>query len=95
MKPLQVYLDEAEFARLDEWAQQRGWTKSQAIRAAVRALTRPPDEDPVLAMSGMIHDDLPPDCSAQLDRYLQATFVAESSPAYAKRVRRPRAGPRR
>ncbi|MEO8604091.1 MAG: CopG family transcriptional regulator [bacterium] len=96
MKPLQVYLDEGEFERLDVWAQARGWTKSQAIRAAVRALTRVPDEDPVLAISGMIHDTLPPDCSAQLDRYLQATFVAEPAPPpYAQRRRRPRTGSRR
>jgi hypothetical protein len=95
MKPLQVYLAESEFERLDAWARQRGWTKSQAIRAAVRALTRPPGEDPLLAMSGMIHDELPADCSQQLDRYLQGTFVAESSPTDAKRLRRPRARSRR
>src|SRR5437763_699692 len=39
-KPLQVYLEERELARLAAWARARGWTKSQAIRAAVRALTR-------------------------------------------------------
>jgi hypothetical protein len=44
-KPLQVYLDEADLERLDAFARERGWTKSQAIRAAIRALTRPPAED--------------------------------------------------
>jgi hypothetical protein len=91
MKPLQVYLDEAELARLDDWARQRGWTKSQAIRAAVRALTRPADTDPVLAISGMIQDGLPPDSAAQFDRHLQATFVAEAPAKYhARRRARPR-----
>src|SRR5438876_53599 len=39
-RPLQVYLDERDLARLEAWARARGWTKSRAIRAAVRALTR-------------------------------------------------------
>lgn len=86
MKPLQVYLDEAEMARLEAWAAARGWTKSQAIRAAVRALTRQEESDPLLAVSGMLHDELPADCSAAFDRYLQATFVAE--PAVPYRTRR-------
>jgi hypothetical protein len=50
-RPLQVYLDERDLERLDAWARERGWTKSQAIRAAVRALTRRPAEDPVLELS--------------------------------------------
>ena len=93
MKPLQVYLDEAELARLDAWAAARGWTKSQAIRAAVRALTRQGDADPLLAVSGMVQDTLPPDCGVDFDRYLQATFVAEPAAPYAQRRRaaRPRA----
>lgn len=75
-KPLQVYVDQADFERLEEWAQRRGWTKSQAVRAAVRALTRPEEPDPLLAASGMI-DGLPKDCSEQFDRYLEETFVVE------------------
>lgn len=47
-RPLQVYLDDTDLKRLEAWASQRGWTKSQAIRAAVRALTRAPAEDPIL-----------------------------------------------
>ena len=57
-RPLQVYLDEADLQKLEAWAASRGWTKSQAIRAAVRALTRSPQADPLLAASGMI-DGLP------------------------------------
>jgi hypothetical protein len=64
---LQVYLDEQDLARLEAWARGRGWTKSQAIRAAVRALTRPPDEDPLLELSGDI-DGLPPDLSERFER---------------------------
>ena len=95
MKPLQVYLDEGEMARLDEWARSRGWTKSQAIRAAVRALTRPAETDPLLAISGMIQDGLPADSAEQFDRHLRATFVADPPAPYAKRRTSPRARPRR
>jgi Ribbon-helix-helix protein, copG family len=93
-RPLQVYLDEAELERLEAWARNRGWTKSQAIRAAVRALTRPSGEDALLAASGMI-DGLPPDCSQQFDRYLTETFVAEKPAPYRARRRRARSVVRR
>jgi N-acyl-D-aspartate/D-glutamate deacylase len=88
-KPLQVYLDAADLARLEAWSRERGWTKSQTIRAAVRALTRAPAADGLAAMEGMV-EGLPSDLSLQLDRYLDATFVAESSPQYggARRGRR-------
>ncbi len=85
-RPLQVYLDEADLERLDAWSRARGWTKSQAVRAAVRALTRPPAGDPLIEASGMI-DGLPKDCSAQFDRYLEATFVAERPAPYRRRVK--------
>jgi hypothetical protein len=92
-RPLQVYLDEADLEKLEVWAKSRGWTKSQAIRAAVRALTRSPHADPLLAASGMI-DGLPRDCSERFDRYLTETFVAETSATYRRR-RRPRSSVRR
>lgn len=76
-RPLQVYLDEADLDRLDAWARDRGWTKSQAIRAAVRALTRKPVDDPLLDLSGDI-DGLPANLSATFQRYLDETFVAEA-----------------
>jgi hypothetical protein len=86
-KPLQVYLDAHDLDRLDAWARARGWTTSQAIRAAVRALTRRPGNDPVLDLSGDI-DGLPADVSEQFDRHLDSTFVAESPAPH--RVRRSR-----
>ena len=86
-RPLQVYLDEKDLAQLDAWARNRGWTKSQAIRAAVRALTRRPTDDPLLDLSGDI-DGLPADLSASFDRYLDETFVAESPAPYRARRRR-------
>jgi hypothetical protein len=82
-RPLQVFLEDEEFARLDKWASERGWSKSQAVRAALRALTHVPEEDPILSASGMI-DALPEDLSEHLDRYLQETFVAERKPRYRK-----------
>ncbi|HUI25915.1 MAG TPA: CopG family transcriptional regulator [Candidatus Kryptonia bacterium] len=83
MKPLQVYVDDTELENLDAWARQRGWTKSQAIRAAIHALTRPgKEEDAILELSGMIHDGLPPDASEKFDRYLDHTYVAERAPTY-------------
>lgn len=90
-RPLQVFLDAEEFARLEAWADARGWTKSQAIRAAVRALTREPAGDDILALSGMVHG-LPADVSQSFDRHLEETFVAEQTPRYGARprTRRPR-----
>jgi hypothetical protein len=85
-RPLQVYLEERDLDRLDAWARARGWTKSQAIRAAVRALTRRPAEDPLLDLSGDI-EGLPADLSRHFDRYLAETFVAEPPAAYRARRR--------
>jgi hypothetical protein len=95
-RPLQVYLDDDDLDRLDEWARKRGWTKSQTIRAAVRALIRADVDraDPLLAASGMI-DGLPPDLSATFDAHLSATFVAERAPAYGGETRKSRKRPRR
>lgn len=96
-RPLQVYLDDDDLDRLDEWARKRGWTKSQTIRAAVRALIRADADDradPLLAASGMI-DGLPPDLSARFDEHLSATFVAERAPAYGGKTRSSRQRPRR
>ena len=85
-RPLQVYLDDADLDRLEAWARERGWTKSQAVRAAVRALTRQPAGDPLLQLSGDI-DGLPADLSANFQRYLDETFVAESPAPYRTRRR--------
>ncbi len=87
-RPLQVYLDEKDLDRLDAWARERGWTKSQAIRVAIRALTRRPVEDPLMQLSGSI-DGLPPDVAANFDRYLNETFVAEPRAPYRTRRRPP------
>jgi hypothetical protein len=88
-RPVQVYMDEVELKRLDTWARKRGWTKSQAIRAAVGALVRSDEPDPLLGASGMI-DGLPADCSQRFDQYLEESFVAEKPPSYSRRVGRQR-----
>ncbi len=93
-RPLQVYLDDADLDRLEAWARQRGWTKSQVVRAAIRALTRAPATDPVLELSGDI-DGLPADLSANFDRYLNETFVAEKKSVYRARRRQSRSAVRR
>ena len=85
-RPLQVYLDDRDLEQLDAWARARGWTKSQAIRAAVRALTRRPADDPLLDLSGDI-EGLPPDLSSSFDRYLSQTYVAETRASYRPRDR--------
>jgi hypothetical protein len=85
-RPLQVYLDERDLEELEAWARERGWTKSQAIRAAVRALTRRAAGDPLLELSGDI-DGLPADLSARFDRYLDETYVAEPPAPYRARRR--------
>ncbi len=72
---------------LDAWARKRGWTKSQAVRVAIRAMIRDRDEDPLLKASGMI-EGLPEDLSERIDDYLEETFVAEkAAPTYRKRRR--------
>ena len=86
-RPLQVYLDDKDLERLEAWALERGWTKSQAIRVAVRALTRRPADDPLLGLSGDI-DGLPADLSASFQRYLDETFVAETPAPYRTSRRR-------
>ena len=93
-RPLQIYLDDEDLARLDKWARARGWTKSQAVRTAIRALTRPPSKDPLLELSGDI-DGLPADLSEGFDRYLNATFVAEPLAVYRARRRPARPAIRR
>ena len=72
-RPLQVFLEKDDLERLEKWARARGWTKSQAIRAAVRALTREPAADPLLDLSGDV-DGLPADVSENFNRYLDQTF---------------------
>ncbi len=86
-KPLQVYLDDDDLERLETFARERGWTKSHAIRAAVRALTRESAADPLLDLSGDI-DGLPADLSRDFHRHLNETFVAESRATYNARRRR-------
>jgi hypothetical protein len=95
MKPLQVYVDDADLTRLEDWSRARGMTKSQAVRAAIRALTRGKEEEPLLSLSGMVHDRLPADVSEHFDRYLQETFVAKTATSYPQRGRRPRPRARR
>ena len=88
-KPIQVYLDQMDLERLNDWARKRDWTKSQAIRAAVRALVRSDEDDPLLSASGMI-DGLPADCSQAFDRYLRETCIAEKPVQEGKGARRNR-----
>jgi hypothetical protein len=85
-RPVQVYLEEADLKRLESWSRARGWTKSQTVRLAIRALTQPPADDPILELSGMF-EGLPSDLSENFDRYLDRTYVAEEGTAYRRRRR--------
>ena len=95
MSPFQVYLDDGDRERLQAWSKRRGWTNSDAVRAAIRALvnaSEPVDEDPLLGASGMIRG-LAPDASAAFDRYLAETFIAQkitTTPRHKKAGRSPR-----
>jgi hypothetical protein len=71
---LRVYLEDAELERLESWSRERGWTKSQAVRAALGAFMRI-GSDPVLGLSGIVAR-LPPNASENLDSYLEEGFVA-------------------
>lgn len=94
-KPLQVYLDDEDFDRLDAFAASRGWSKSQTVRVAIRALTKPEEEDPLLALSGII-DGLPSDLAENMDRYLDdPCFVGERVPQHHRTKRRAAARLRR
>lgn len=87
---LQVYLDDSEFRALAAWTKRRGWTLSQAVRIALKALTGAGTEaNPLLAASGMI-EGLPEDLSQRVDDYLQATFVAERPVPYGRTPKRRR-----
>ena len=87
IKPLQVYLEDSDFERLDKWSSERGWSKSQVVRLALRALTHIPETDPLLSASGMI-DGLPEDASVNHDHYLLEAYVSEKRARYRKTRRR-------
>lgn len=88
-RPLQVYLDAEELRRLTAWSRERGVTKSEAVRVALRGLTREPNEDPLLGLIGICEG--PADASERLDHYLNESLIAERAPAYRKsRSRRAR-----
>jgi hypothetical protein len=86
-KPLQVILEDRDYRELSDWAKERGWTKSQAVRVAIRALTRTRESKSLLAASGFI-DGLPRDLSARFDRYLKDTYVVAKDRRRARTVRR-------
>jgi hypothetical protein len=86
-KPLQVILEDRDYRELSVWAKERGWTKSQAVRVAIRALTQARDANPLLCASGFI-DGLPRDLSARFDRYLKETYVVPKNRRRTRTVRR-------
>jgi hypothetical protein len=98
IKPLQVYVEEDELQRLDSWARARGWSKSQAVRLAIRALVRSgvaPRDSALLSLSGMIADGLPADLSENFDHYLHETYVSEGRAPYRRSTKQATAKRRR
>lgn len=86
MKRLTTYLEEPDLARLEVFARERGWARSQAARAAIRALLRQRSSDPVLDLSGDI-DGLPRDLGRKFGRHLNATFKTHRFGVYRVRGR--------
>jgi hypothetical protein len=72
-RPLTIYLDGPDLERLEIRSHQRGWTKSQAVRAAIHALTGTAGDDPLLGVNGMA-DGLPSDLSDRFDHYLDRSL---------------------
>ena len=83
-KPLQVNGESSELEQLERFSRARGWTKSQAVRVAVRALVRSSEPDPLLRGSGMI-EGLPEDLSANFAEHLEETFVVQKTKKRAAR----------
>jgi hypothetical protein len=73
-KAIKVYLEQGDLDQLEAWTRARGWTRSRAVRLAVRRLTQTPAEDPILELSGMF-EGLPADSSTHFRRHLDATYV--------------------
>jgi hypothetical protein len=93
MKPIQVYLDAADLQCLESVSREHGWTKSEAVRIAVRGLARQPGADSLASIRGMVRG-LPLDLSARFDTYLEETFDAKKAPRRS-RERQTRARSRR
>jgi hypothetical protein len=93
-RPIQVYLSDLDRERLEAWARAHGWTKSQAIRHAIRIATRTPAQDPILDLIG-IFDGWPRDASTRVDHYLNEADRAERRAKSRKTATRSRAAVRR
>ena len=81
---VQLYLDEDDLACLERWSQERRCSKSEAVRIAVRLLTRETSADALLGLEGCIVAKLPSDSSENVDRYLNATYAAKTAPPYRR-----------
>jgi hypothetical protein len=93
-RPMQVYLNELDFERLELWAKEHGLTKSQAVRQAIRLATKAPAQDPILDLIG-VFDGWPSDVSSRVDHYLNQADLAERKTKSPKRPARSRAAVRR
>ncbi len=63
MKPLRVLMTNDDLERLERWSKERGWTKSHAIRFAIRALV---GGEGIMSASGLV-EGLPADLSRRDD----------------------------
>lgn len=88
MKRIQVYLGPADVRHLEAICEERGWTRSETVRVALRGLARH-EGDALSAVSGMVRG-LPPDLSERMDAYLEETFEADPLKARGKRSHRAR-----
>jgi hypothetical protein len=58
MRAIEFYLDDRDARELEEWSRERGYTKSEAVGLAIRALTSRSGQDPGLDLTGHL-DGLP------------------------------------
>jgi hypothetical protein len=92
-RPIQVYLGDLDLERLDTFAKRHGWTKSHAVREAIRLAARNDGDDPLLDLVGLF--DGPRDLSTNHDHYLNEAFIADKQAKPQARRRRSRATVRR
>ncbi len=78
-RPIQVYLDEEDRARLERLAGRFGLSMAETLRIALRRLAAEAwgEEDPLLRLAGSLESaDVPADLSTRHDEYAVSGYPA-------------------